>query len=64
MQVRGNHREEIRKGIETAVSAQFRYSLSDMSNPYGNGHAAEVIIDVLKQVELDDALLQKHFHEM
>ena len=59
----GYSREEILAGIEKAVSPQFRASLDDLVNPYGDGHAAERIVDRLAQVELDDHLLLKRFYE-
>lgn len=60
----GYTRAEILKGIEQAVSPEFRATLSDMINPYGDGHAAERIVERLKRVELDDGLFLKRFHEM
>jgi UDP-N-acetylglucosamine 2-epimerase len=34
-----------------------------MVNPYGNGHAAEKIVDVLETVPLDAKLVAKRFHD-
>lgn len=59
----GCARGEIVAAIEKAVSSQFRSSLDDLVNPYGDGHAAERIVAKLKQVKLNDDLLQKHFYE-
>jgi len=55
---------EILAGIKKATSSGFRESFSNLVNPYGNGHAAERIVDRLKKVKLDDRLLQKYFYEM
>jgi UDP-N-acetylglucosamine 2-epimerase len=45
--------------IETAQSAAFRKSLRGMVNPYGDGHAAERIVQVLTTVPIE-GLLRKH----
>ena len=59
----GYSRAQVLAGIEKAVSPQFQASLEDLVNPYGDGHAAERILDKLKQVKLSDDLLRKHFYE-
>ena len=58
-----DHRE-IYAAIEKAISPQFRASLANLANPYGDGHAAERIVNRLKHVNLNDGLLRKHFYEM
>ena len=60
----GYARKEIVAAVETVTSPQFRASLGDLVNPYGDGHAAKRIIDMLKQVQLNDELLQKHFYAL
>jgi UDP-hydrolysing UDP-N-acetyl-D-glucosamine 2-epimerase len=55
------HREAILGGIRRATSSEFRASLSDLVNPYGDGHAAERIVQRLKTVCLDDKILVKRF---
>jgi UDP-N-acetylglucosamine 2-epimerase (non-hydrolysing)/GDP/UDP-N,N'-diacetylbacillosamine 2-epimerase (hydrolysing) len=45
--------------IRTASSDEFRRSLQGMSNPYGDGHAAERIVAVLASVPLGEELLIK-----
>jgi UDP-N-acetylglucosamine 2-epimerase (non-hydrolysing)/GDP/UDP-N,N'-diacetylbacillosamine 2-epimerase (hydrolysing) len=52
-------RAEIAAGINKALSEQFRASLDGMINPYGDGHAAEKIADVLSSIELGERLLVK-----
>jgi UDP-N-acetylglucosamine 2-epimerase len=47
--------DEIRK----AVGIRFKSSLRDMSNPYGDGHAAERIVEILTSVPLGTKLLRK-----
>jgi UDP-hydrolysing UDP-N-acetyl-D-glucosamine 2-epimerase len=55
-------RDVIVTAIGTAISSEFRASLDDLINPYGDGHAAERIIQELKKVSLNRNLLQKRFH--
>jgi UDP-N-acetylglucosamine 2-epimerase (non-hydrolysing)/GDP/UDP-N,N'-diacetylbacillosamine 2-epimerase (hydrolysing) len=57
----GYGRNEIVDGIRRAVSPDFRGRLSELANPYGDGHASRVIVQRLKEVALDDRLLIKHF---
>jgi UDP-N-acetylglucosamine 2-epimerase len=52
---------EIAQGIRRAVSKEFATGLKDLANPYYLGGAAEVIVERLKSVELDERLLHKHF---
>jgi UDP-N-acetylglucosamine 2-epimerase (non-hydrolysing)/GDP/UDP-N,N'-diacetylbacillosamine 2-epimerase (hydrolysing) len=59
----GYTRAEIAAAMRTAVSREFRTSLADLVNPYGDGRAAERIVDRLRSVELGDALLRKRFHD-
>jgi UDP-N-acetylglucosamine 2-epimerase len=54
-------RHEIRAAIKKAISPEFRTSLVNLDNPYGDGHAAERIVNELKQVEFNQSLLQKRF---
>jgi UDP-hydrolysing UDP-N-acetyl-D-glucosamine 2-epimerase len=54
-------REAIGTAIARAVSPAFRRSLEGMKNPYGDGHAAKRIADVLASTPLDDRLLVKKF---
>jgi UDP-hydrolysing UDP-N-acetyl-D-glucosamine 2-epimerase len=52
-------RSAIRGAIDKALSQGFRRSLAGMVNPYGDGHAAEKIVEVLTTVPLSRALLMK-----
>ena len=50
----------IAQAIETAVhDSSFRARVAACVSPYGDGHASERIVDVLKNVALDGKLLQK-----
>lgn len=57
----GYKRADITSGIKKAVSPEFKNGLRGMTNPYGNGNAAGVIIDQLKQVSLSPGLIIKKF---
>jgi UDP-hydrolysing UDP-N-acetyl-D-glucosamine 2-epimerase len=57
----GYDRDDIVKGIETALSPGFREALAGLPNPYGDGTAAPRIVRVLRQVALDARLIQKGF---
>ena len=46
--------------IGKAMSLEFRESLAGMTNPYGDGHASEKIVQVLTTVPLSEELLVKH----
>ena len=45
--------------ISEAMSLEFRESLAGMTNPYGDGHASEKIVQVLTTVPLSEELLVK-----
>ena len=51
--------KSIRERIEEARSAQFRERLADLVNPYGEGRAAEKIVQVLTTTPLSAELLVK-----
>jgi UDP-hydrolysing UDP-N-acetyl-D-glucosamine 2-epimerase len=52
-------RSLIASAIGVALSDAFRSSLSNITNPYGDGHAAEKIARVLSTVSLSESLLAK-----
>jgi len=55
--------DAILAAIERARSDAFRASLKGMVNPYGNGHAAEKIVEILTTVPITPELLMKrHDH--
>jgi UDP-N-acetylglucosamine 2-epimerase (non-hydrolysing)/GDP/UDP-N,N'-diacetylbacillosamine 2-epimerase (hydrolysing) len=50
---------DIRRAIRTALSPHFRSSLDGLQNPYGDGHSAEKIADIISSIGATDALLAK-----
>ncbi len=52
-------KEGIKRGIKKALSKDFKNKLAHCVNPYGNGHSAKRIVDILQSVVIDDALLIK-----
>jgi len=52
---------EIVGGVHRATKPEFRTGIRKLANPYGDGHAAERIVEVLKTVELDERLIRKTF---
>lgn len=57
----GYGRAEVLAGIRKAVDRTFRAGLKDLQNPYGKGCAADVIVDRLRSVALDERLIRKRF---
>jgi GDP/UDP-N,N'-diacetylbacillosamine 2-epimerase (hydrolysing) len=51
--------EAIFEGITRALSREFRDSLVNMGSPYGDGGSSARIVDILKNLNIDDRLLQK-----
>ena len=51
--------DAITEAIEKGLSADFRDSLKEMTNPYGDGYASEKIAEILANVSLGDELLIK-----
>jgi len=56
--------ESILAGVARARSMGFRKSLEGMTNPYGDGHAAERIVSLLAGVPLGEKLLMKKAPEL
>jgi UDP-hydrolysing UDP-N-acetyl-D-glucosamine 2-epimerase len=54
---------EIVSAINKAISKDFRDSLKELKNPYGDGNVSVRIIEVLKNVQLED-IVKKEFHEL
>ena len=44
---------------KTFYNQDFKNSLKDLKNPYGDGFAAKRIVDILEQIELNQSLIQK-----
>jgi UDP-N-acetylglucosamine 2-epimerase len=49
------------EGLQHALSPAFKTGLKDMSNPYGDGHAADRIVECLARIDLTTRITQKHF---
>ena len=54
-------REGIAQGVRRAVSPEFRQSIANVVNPYGDGRAAERIVSVLRSVDTGSTLIKKKF---
>jgi UDP-hydrolysing UDP-N-acetyl-D-glucosamine 2-epimerase len=54
---------EIAAAIERVLSSQFRSRAARVTNPFGDGHAAERIVTALLQTDFS-TLLQKKFHDV
>ncbi|HTD22844.1 MAG TPA: UDP-N-acetylglucosamine 2-epimerase [Terriglobales bacterium] len=52
-------RDEIERAVHVALSDNFRASLRDLTNPYGDGHSSEKIAQILSTVSLSESLLMK-----
>jgi UDP-hydrolysing UDP-N-acetyl-D-glucosamine 2-epimerase len=52
-------RDDIVRGIQTALEPDLRRRLDGQPNPYGDGRAASRIVAVLREVALDARLIQK-----
>ena len=57
----GYGRDDILRGLETALAPGFRERLQGAPNPYGDGRSAPRIVRVLREVPLDARLVQKRF---
>ncbi len=51
--------DSIREGINKALDTDFRNSLKDMPYKFGDGNAADKIIEVIKNTEVNQKLLRK-----
>ncbi|MFC5864438.1 UDP-N-acetylglucosamine 2-epimerase [Acidicapsa dinghuensis] len=51
-------RTQILTAIHRALTTEFRASLRDMTNPYGNGTASETIARILTETPLDNLLIK------
>jgi len=60
----GYDREGVIAAIRKALSPSFRTALRGRPNPYGDGHAAEIIVKRLTEVPLDDRLIRKRFVDL
>ena len=49
----------IKKGIQKALSRDFRDSLKEMSFKFGDGHAAERMVEIIKNIKVDQNFMRK-----
>lgn len=52
-------KKSVKKAILEAVSPEFKKKMKHCVNPYGDGHSAKRIVDVLEKLVIDDSLLIK-----
>jgi GDP/UDP-N,N'-diacetylbacillosamine 2-epimerase (hydrolysing) len=56
--------EDIKKAIKKSIAIDFKENiLSVAKNPYGKGNSSDVIVEVLKKIELK-GILKKQFHDL
>ena len=55
----GYSKEEIVASIKKAMSDEFRETLKDCVNPYGDGQSSKKIVDIIESIPIDDTLLIK-----
>ena len=60
----GYSRDEIKAGIQKALTVDFTAFIKGMANPLWQGGAAQKIVSVLRNVEISDKLLRKKFVNM
>ncbi len=56
--------DAIRQGLAQLLDPAFRTSIQGMLNPYGTGNAADLIVERLKTVKLNEHLLRKRFFDL
>ena len=58
-------KEEVEKAIKLALSDKFKNKAKHTINPYGNGNTSEKIVDVIKDVLLNEKIsLKKKFNDL
>lgn len=55
----GYSENEILKAVQKAMSPAFRAAAKKCVNPYGDGHSSERMVKILKDLEINDQLLNK-----
>ena len=58
------NRDEILSALKFIESEDYKKQLESCINPYGDGKACERICKILKEIELNDNLLNKQFFEL
>ena len=59
-----NSKKSIIAGIKKALSKEFTNNIKKSKNPYGDKGASERIVDIIKQIKLDDNTIKKEFFDM
>lgn len=54
----------IQGALARTAEVSFTDSLKAMTNPYGGGHAAEIIVETLKNTNFDESILRKSFVDL
>ena len=49
----------IKRGIQKAISKDFQNSLKGMDFKFGDGHAAEKMVEIIKRIKVDQKFLRK-----
>jgi UDP-N-acetylglucosamine 2-epimerase (non-hydrolysing)/GDP/UDP-N,N'-diacetylbacillosamine 2-epimerase (hydrolysing) len=60
----GHPRNEIKQAIHKALRPEFRKTLQGLRNPYRCGNASKKIVARLKEVDLNENLIVKRFHDL
>jgi hypothetical protein len=56
--------DAVRRGIDAALDPRFAQQIAGLTNPYGDGHAAQHITRVCREVPLGPDLIRKRFVDM
>lgn len=59
-----NEQAGIAAALQRAISSEFRNSLHDLINPYGDGRSGQKIADILATLPLNARLLRKRFVDL
>jgi UDP-N-acetylglucosamine 2-epimerase len=51
--------DSIKNGIEKALSDNFRKQLKNMEYKFGDGNAAQKMVQIIKSIEIDERLMRK-----
>jgi UDP-hydrolysing UDP-N-acetyl-D-glucosamine 2-epimerase len=57
-------RESVLRAARAVLSPSFKSGLRSLKNPYGDGNAAQRIMEVVKRTRLGRTLLVKRFHDL
>lgn len=58
-------KDEILRALSTALSREFKERIKNYVNPYGDGNAAQRIVDTLKKIDFSsEDIVQKKFYDL